>query len=51
MGFFKTLLRIVTLGIIGKERTPAEVALRKKLVLEKVANEQALKKQLSAKKK
>lgn len=40
MGFFRILLRIVTFGILGKDRTAAEVYTRKKLANQAKAQQQ-----------
>ena len=50
MGFFKTLIRIVTFGIVGKERTAEEVYARKRLAVEKQQQQAAIKKALEEEK-
>jgi hypothetical protein len=46
MGFFRGLLRILTFGLLGKERSPEEVYVRERLAQEKEKKEALARKQL-----
>ena len=51
MGFFRILLRILTFGILGKERSPEEIYVREKLAREKEQKEELTRKRLEQQRK
>jgi len=51
MGFFRILLRILTFGILGKERSPEEVYIRERLVQEKEDKDKLRRKKLEERRK